>query len=145
MNLNTRKKRAIGFLDYLCGVNPMGLVYLTNMGEYGAETTIMQIYHSWVADGSAYDDLDPETPENLMEHVELAADQESVEFRYRRSVQATPGAFSVEWSTDLVRWNTVGIEERYTLALADETVWEEIRLPITRRGSVYLRFAPIGE
>lgn len=234
VDLNVRKKRATGFLDYLCGVNPMGFVYLTNMGAYGAETPIMQIYHSWFADGSAYDDipapgyvsggpnknytgdraglvdnppqkvyldfndlwptnsweitepaiyyqsafvkmvskfarkppfdldagdpdhdgivnsleaylhLDPNKPDNLMDQVALATDQESVSFSFRRSVAATPGPFSVEWSTDLAQWNPVGIEDRYTLEVSGETVVEEISVPITRRRTVFLRFAPDG-
>jgi hypothetical protein len=44
---------AEGFVHYLHGVNPLGLVYLTNMGELGAERSASQIFHTWFADGSA--------------------------------------------------------------------------------------------
>ncbi len=48
-------KRAQNTLHYFHGVNPFGFVYLTNMEEYGAENSISQIYHSWFADGSQWD------------------------------------------------------------------------------------------
>ncbi|MEO1029364.1 MAG: glycoside hydrolase family 9 protein [Pseudomonadota bacterium] len=38
---------ASGYLHYLHGVNPMGLVYLTNMGEFGAERSVQNIFHAW--------------------------------------------------------------------------------------------------
>ncbi|MEM6638559.1 MAG: glycoside hydrolase family 9 protein [Pseudomonadota bacterium] len=44
---------AAGFLHYLHGVNPLGLVYLSNMGGYGAERSVDTFYHSWFRDGSA--------------------------------------------------------------------------------------------
>jgi hypothetical protein len=40
------------YLHYLHGVNPMGLVYLTNMEHAGAERPITTIYHAWFHDGS---------------------------------------------------------------------------------------------
>src|SRR5688572_732348 len=42
-----------GYLHYLHGVNPLGKVYLSNMGSFGAEDSVDQFYHSWFADGSA--------------------------------------------------------------------------------------------
>lgn len=48
-------KRAQNILHYFHGVNPFGHVYLTNMGAYGAENSITQIYHSWFADESPWD------------------------------------------------------------------------------------------
>lgn len=49
--------RAESLLHWLHGVNPMGLVYLTNMYAYGAERSVNQIYHMWFRDGDAdYDD-----------------------------------------------------------------------------------------
>ncbi|MBP1995415.1 glycoside hydrolase family 9 protein [Paenibacillus eucommiae] len=48
-------KRAQNILHYFHGVNPTGFTYLTNMSEYGAESSISQIYHSWFADGSQWD------------------------------------------------------------------------------------------
>jgi len=43
---------AANYLHYLHGVNPLGKVYLTNMGSLGAENSVDQIYHSWFSDGS---------------------------------------------------------------------------------------------
>ena len=43
---------AAGYLNYLHGVNPMGLVYLTNMGHAGAERSASTLYHAWFVDGS---------------------------------------------------------------------------------------------
>ncbi len=44
-----------GAIHYFHGVNPQGLVYLSNMYEYGAERTVNEIYHSWFFDGTDYD------------------------------------------------------------------------------------------
>jgi endoglucanase len=41
------------YLHYLHGVNPLGKVYLSNMGSFGAENSVDQFYHSWFWDGSA--------------------------------------------------------------------------------------------
>ncbi|MEL6686845.1 MAG: glycoside hydrolase family 9 protein [Pseudomonadota bacterium] len=40
------------YLHYLHGVNPMGLVYLSNMKKVGAERSVSTIYHAWFEDGS---------------------------------------------------------------------------------------------
>ena len=58
MGLGTRsvaehENAALGYLHYLHGVNPLGLVYLSNMGDAGAENSVEEFYHSWFADGSA--------------------------------------------------------------------------------------------
>lgn len=42
-------------IHYFHGVNPLGLVMLSNMYEYGAEVSANEIYHTWFADGSIYD------------------------------------------------------------------------------------------
>jgi endoglucanase len=44
---------AESFVHYLHGVNPLGLVYLTNMSAFGAERSATEIFHTWFADGSA--------------------------------------------------------------------------------------------
>lgn len=50
------KNAGAGYLNYLHGVNPLGLVYLTNMERYGAEKSASELYHSWFINGSeAYD------------------------------------------------------------------------------------------
>jgi hypothetical protein len=35
------------YLHYLLGLNPLNMVYLTNMAAYGGEHSSFQIYHSW--------------------------------------------------------------------------------------------------
>ncbi|MBN2673383.1 MAG: glycoside hydrolase family 9 protein [Deltaproteobacteria bacterium] len=40
------------YIHYIHGVNPLGLVYLSNMNEYGAEHSVNEFYHSWFSDGS---------------------------------------------------------------------------------------------
>ncbi|MEE9414135.1 MAG: glycoside hydrolase family 9 protein [Acidimicrobiales bacterium] len=37
------------------GVNPLGIVYLSNMADYGAEKSVTELYHFWFADGSKFD------------------------------------------------------------------------------------------
>ncbi|HKE14827.1 MAG TPA: glycoside hydrolase family 9 protein [Kofleriaceae bacterium] len=44
---------AARYLHYIHGVNPLGLVYLSNMGALGAESSVNEFYHSWFANGSA--------------------------------------------------------------------------------------------
>ena len=43
---------AARYLHYLHGVNPLGLVFLSNMGALGAEKSVSEFYHSWFANGS---------------------------------------------------------------------------------------------
>lgn len=50
--------RGVNYLHYLHGVNPLGLVYLSNMSEFGATTSVSTFYHSWFPDGDAkYDQV----------------------------------------------------------------------------------------
>ncbi len=49
------KRKAEGMIHSMHGVNPLGLVYLTNMTSFGAEKSVNQIYHNWFADGTIYD------------------------------------------------------------------------------------------
>jgi len=42
-------------LHWLHGANPLGLVMLSNMGAYGAESSVNEIYHTWFSDGSVWD------------------------------------------------------------------------------------------
>jgi hypothetical protein len=54
--------RAKEHLHYFHGVNPLGLVYLSNMNDIGAEKSANQIYHTWFADGSSlWDDVQNST------------------------------------------------------------------------------------
>ncbi len=57
----TYKLRAKEHLHYFHGVNPLGLVYLSNMSSFGAEKSINQIYHGWFNDGSIWDDAQTST------------------------------------------------------------------------------------
>ena len=41
------------YLHYLHDVNPLGMVYLTNMYAYGAANSANELYHSWFTDGSS--------------------------------------------------------------------------------------------
>lgn len=41
------------FIHYLHGVNPLNMVYLSNMNQFGAENSVNEFYHSWFTDGSA--------------------------------------------------------------------------------------------
>ena len=38
------------YLHYLHGVNPFGMVYLSNMGGYGASKSVTTFYHAWFTD-----------------------------------------------------------------------------------------------
>lgn len=50
-------ERAEDLVHYFQGVNPLGLVYLTNMSAYGAEKSATQIFHTWFRDGDpVYDE-----------------------------------------------------------------------------------------
>ncbi|MFN6945028.1 MAG: glycoside hydrolase family 9 protein [Cytophagaceae bacterium] len=51
-NHPTYRNAASGFIHYMHGVNPIGMVYLTNMSEYGAESSANEVYHWWFNDGS---------------------------------------------------------------------------------------------
>ena len=42
-------------LHWLHGANPLGLVMLSNMAAYGAESSVNEIYHAWFHDGSVWD------------------------------------------------------------------------------------------
>jgi hypothetical protein len=53
---STYREVAAGFLHYIHGVNPLTMVYLSNMYDYGAENCANEFYHSWFCDGSIYDD-----------------------------------------------------------------------------------------
>ncbi|MCL2637617.1 MAG: glycoside hydrolase family 9 protein [Oscillospiraceae bacterium] len=43
---------AESYLHYIHGVNPFGMVYLTNMNAYGATKSLTSIYHDWFQSGS---------------------------------------------------------------------------------------------
>ncbi|HEV7332317.1 MAG TPA: glycoside hydrolase family 9 protein [Flavisolibacter sp.] len=43
------------YVHWMHGVNPMGMVMLSNMYQHGAEKCINEIYHAWFAHGSVWD------------------------------------------------------------------------------------------
>ncbi len=47
-------ERAADMLHSFHGVNPFGIVYLTNMGKYGAEYSLSTIYHAKYGDGTPF-------------------------------------------------------------------------------------------
>jgi endoglucanase len=44
---------AQGYIHYIHGVNPLNMVYLSNMYAYGGENTVNEFYHTWFCNGSA--------------------------------------------------------------------------------------------
>jgi hypothetical protein len=50
------REAAAGFVHYIHGVNPLTMVYLSNMYGSGVENCANEIYHSWYCQGSIYDD-----------------------------------------------------------------------------------------
>lgn len=54
-NAANYRHAAAGYLHYLHGVNPLALVYLSNMGAFGAERSVTEFYHSWFGDGTVWD------------------------------------------------------------------------------------------
>jgi hypothetical protein len=53
--------RASEMLHYYHGVNPLNIVYLSNMESYGAENSLKEIYHFWYHDGSIWDNSETST------------------------------------------------------------------------------------
>jgi endoglucanase len=43
---------AEGYVHNIHGVNPLSIVYLSNMYQYGGENCVNEFYHSWFCDGS---------------------------------------------------------------------------------------------
>jgi hypothetical protein len=41
------------YVHYFHGVNPLGLAYLSNMGDHGAANSVTRFFHTWFAHGSA--------------------------------------------------------------------------------------------
>lgn len=50
------RDRALEILHYFHGVNPFGMVYLSNMYAYGATSSANEIYHSWFRQGTKWSD-----------------------------------------------------------------------------------------
>ena len=45
----------MGYLHYIHGVNPLGLVYLTNMKSAGASHSASTMFHNWFAHGTRWE------------------------------------------------------------------------------------------
>ncbi len=43
------------YLHYIHGVNPLGLVYLTNMKKAGASHSASTMFHNWFAHGTRWE------------------------------------------------------------------------------------------
>ena len=54
-NAANYRQRANEQLHYFHGVNPLGIVYLTNMYSLGAERSANEIFHRWFRDDSIWD------------------------------------------------------------------------------------------
>ncbi len=54
-NTSSYQQKAAEVVHYFHGINPMGIVYLSNMYTYGAERSANEIYHQWFGDGSNWD------------------------------------------------------------------------------------------
>jgi endoglucanase len=55
-NATSYRERALGILHYFHGVNPFGMVYLTNMYAYGATNSANEIYHTWFLPDTKWSD-----------------------------------------------------------------------------------------
>ena len=55
-NAESFRQKTLGQLHYFHGVNPLGMVHLSNMYQFGAEHCVNQIYHQWFAHESPWDD-----------------------------------------------------------------------------------------
>jgi hypothetical protein len=54
-NATHYRNAAAAYVHYLHGVNPIGLVYLTNMSAFGAERSASEMYHHWFGHGTDWD------------------------------------------------------------------------------------------
>jgi len=53
-NAASYQTRALEILHYFHGVNPLAMVYLSNMYRYGATQSVNEIYHSWYWHGTKW-------------------------------------------------------------------------------------------
>ncbi len=54
-NHGKHRERAQSIVNYIHGVNPFGMTYLSNMYGEGAELCADEMWHTWFTDGSQYD------------------------------------------------------------------------------------------
>lgn len=43
---------ALNYVNYIHGVNPLNIVYLSNMYDFGGDNCVNEFYHTWFTDGS---------------------------------------------------------------------------------------------
>jgi len=48
---------AENYMHYFHGVNPLNLVYMSNMADAGAKNSVDEFYHMWFTDGSDWDNV----------------------------------------------------------------------------------------
>ena len=53
------RQRALEIVHYFHGVNPLGMVYLTNMYSLGAARSANEIFHTWFQPGTKWSDAKP--------------------------------------------------------------------------------------
>ncbi len=53
---------AMDYIHYIHGVNPLGLVYLTNMQSVGAAHSATTMFHNWFAFGTRWEKVSETTP-----------------------------------------------------------------------------------
>jgi hypothetical protein len=58
----TLDSAALEYLHYIHGVNPLGLVYLTNMKSAGAEHSASTMFHTWFAPGTRWSEVSGAMP-----------------------------------------------------------------------------------
>ncbi len=46
------REAAMRYIHYIHGLNPLGMVYLSNMYAYGGDNCVNEFYHSWFCNGS---------------------------------------------------------------------------------------------
>ncbi|HEX2394760.1 MAG TPA: glycoside hydrolase family 9 protein [Bacteroidales bacterium] len=46
------RNAALGYVNYIHGVNPLNMVYLSNMYDFGGDSCVNEFYHSWFCNGS---------------------------------------------------------------------------------------------
>jgi endoglucanase len=56
------RRAAERYVHYLHGVNPLGIVYLSNMASAGAFKSASTFFHSWFADKSRWDEVSASSP-----------------------------------------------------------------------------------
>jgi hypothetical protein len=47
------RNAALGYINYIHGVNPQAMAYLSNMGSVGAHSSVNEFYHTWFTNGSS--------------------------------------------------------------------------------------------